>query len=860
MMDSKVRDVRNAPIHSLTADAYGVYGDDALTIARRVERIKAELKTLEARQIELHTQLVHLESLPRQPSLRFRPARGSPNPQDSLDRHSPQEAKIALFRSLFRGRDDVFPKRFVSMRTGKSGYQPCCRHEWLRGLCDKPRIKCVVCPNRSLVPVTDDVIRNHLLGADPNDRRRQEFIIGVYPLLEDETCWFVAADFDKSSFAADVSAFRETCREMGVPLSVERSRSGNGAHAWIFFGGQVPAAMIRKLATFIITQTMIRRPELGLDSYDRLFPNQDTMPKGGFGNLIALPLQKKPRESGNSVFVDEEFIPYPDQWAYLSSVRRLSREETHSLIGGIPTAELALGLDAGLTEADTRRPWLRLPSGNVAEPVYKGPKPERAIVVLGNQVYIRKEGFPPPLLNQLIRLAAFPNPEFFEAQSLRLPVFNIPRVIGCHEQLPEHIGLPRGLRGRVMELLSHWGIAVDLQDERVAGVPIKANFNGELRSAQRVATKALDEHDVGVLAASTAFGKTVVAARMIAKRKVNTLILVHSRQLLDQWLARLKTFLDLPPNSIGQIRGGKNKPTGVIDVATLQSLIHKGVVDDRVARYGHVVFDECHHVSASSFEQVARQCKAKFVLGLSATVRRKDGHHPIIFMQCGAVRYEVTDKEAAMSRPFEHVVIPRATNFSMPPVEEKPTAYQVHQIFQAIAQNEERNKLVVNDIVEAVSQGRNPVVLTERIEHLGTLSAMLTARLAHVCVVRGGMGVKERKRLMEEYRALPTGAPKVLMSTGRFLGEGFDEERLDTLFLVFPISWRGTLAQYAGRLHRLSERKERVIIYDYADLRDPVLVSMFRKRCAGYRSIGYVVQESEWRAGRLEGLSAPSPS
>ena len=805
-------------------------------------QIREELAALERRRDELLEKLKQLDSLPRQSAL---PLQTAVSPMGGgVNRLSPESAKIALFRTLFRGRDDVFPKRFESTATGRSGYQPCCRNEWKRGVCEKPRVKCAECAHREFVPVSDDVIRCHLTGQDPEKWRRGDFVAGVYPLLEDETCWFVAADFDKSSWQADVAAFRDTCVTMGVPLAIERSRSGNGAHAWIFFAEPVPAVLARRMATFVLTQAMSSRPELGMDSYDRLFPNQDVMPKGGFGNLIALPLQKTPRAAGNSVFVDGNFVPHADQWAYLSGVPRMSRAAVDAITSRVVTPGQALGLEKMPAEvvAGDKEPWRRLPSGRVVEQAYSGPKPEQVELVLGNQIYLVTDGLPPPLRNELTRLAAFPNPEFFQAQALRLPVFNVPRVICCHEMLPQHIGLPRGVLQDVLDLLARWGIAAEVRDERFSGTRIKVKFKGELRPMQKNAMEALQAHDTGVLAASTAFGKTVLAAKMIAARKVRTLILVHSRQLLDQWLERLSTFLEIAPKSVGQIRGGKDKPTGIIDVATIQSLVRKGVVDDRVATYGQVIVDECHHISAQSFELVARQFKARYVLGLSATVKRKDGHQPIIFMQCGPVRFEITDQQAADARPFAHFVVPHFTEFRMPPGEgEKPPVYPVHQVFLTVQQDAERNAMIVADVRQALREDRNPLVLTERIEHLETLARQLTEQGERVFVLRGGMGVKEKRRLMAEYNAESAGVPRVLLSTGRFLGEGFDDARLDTLFLAFPVSWRGTLAQYAGRLHRLCDGKKHVVIHDYADTKDAVLAAMYRRRCAGYRAIGYEV-------------------
>ncbi|WP_425411950.1 TOTE conflict system archaeo-eukaryotic primase domain-containing protein [Magnetospirillum moscoviense] len=554
--------------------------------------------------------------------------------------------KIALFRSLFRGREDVFPKRWSNPKSGKSGYSPSCANEWVPRLCGKPKVKCGDCPNRHFLPVTDTIIAQHLRGEGSDGR---DFIIGVYPMLADETCWFLAADFDKKSWRDDVAAFLETCRIKDIPAAVERSRSGNGGHVWIFFAEPVPAGLARRLGAHILTETMERAPELGFDSYDRFFPNQDTMPAGGFGNLIALPLQRRPREAGNSVFLDDQFEPHPDQWQYLSGVRRMTLTEVTALTDEASRQGRILGVRLPIDD-DDEEPWLAPPSRRKPEAPVSGPFPETVDMVLGDQVYIDRTALPPALVNRLVRLAAFQNPEFYSAQAMRLPIFDIPRIIGCAELPSHHVALPRGCRDQAEALLTSLGIGIRCRDERYVGQLIDANFTGTLTLEQQAAADALLRHDTGVLAATTAFGKTVVAAHLIAARKTNTLVLVHRRQLLDQWIARLSTFLDLPPESIGQIGGGKRKPTGIVDVAVIQSLARKGEVDDIVGEYGHLIIDECHHLSAVSFEAVARRCKAKYVLGLSATVTRKDGHHPIIFMQCGPVRFRVDAKRQAALR------------------------------------------------------------------------------------------------------------------------------------------------------------------------------------------------------------------
>src|SRR6266540_3029759 len=556
-----------------------------------------------------------------------------------VDRTSSSQAKIALFRSLFRGRDDIYPRRFESRKTGKSGYAPACANEWVRGICEKPRIKCAECPNRRFLPVSDDVIRWHLSGHDDAGQR---FVAGVYPMLLDETCFFLALDFDKGSWLEDAAAFVETCRRMNMSAALERSRSGRGGHVWLFFEEAVPATLARKLGSYILTETMDHRPDIGFDSYDRFFPSQDTLPHGGFGNLIALPLQKHRRGDGNSVFLDDRGIPHHDQWAFLSTIPRIRRGQVEGTVREAERRGRVLGVSLPAEEDDDATPWTAPPSRRRKDPPIAGELPRSLALVLGNEIYIPKDILVPGLRSRLLRVAAFQNPEFYKTQAMRLPTYAKPRIIGCAEEHPQHIGVPRGCLDDVRQVLIDLNIRSVIRDERFRGRSLHASFQGELRAEQTLAADAMLKHDTGVLAATTAFGKTVVAAWLIAQRAVNTLVLVHRRQLLDQWVERLAAFLDLPATSIGRIGGGRSKPTGVLDVAVIQSLVRKGVVDDRVGDYGHVIVDECHHLSAHSFEQVVRRSKARFVVGLSATVTRKDGHHPIIFMQCGPVRHRVS--------------------------------------------------------------------------------------------------------------------------------------------------------------------------------------------------------------------------
>ena len=813
---------------------------------RRCKELQLRVDELERENQDLRRKLGYPENIfpPVQEMQQNDPCLKSAAASADVHMKSTPEEKIRLFRNLFRGREDVFARRWYSVQKEKGGYAPVCANEWRYGVCIKPKGKCSKCENRVLVPLEDAIIYMHLSGKDANGQD----VIGMYPILPDDTCYFLAIDFDDGAWRENVSAVRNMCDEWKIPCGVERSRSGEGAHLWVFFANAVSCTTARKLGSALLTAAMEREGKLKLDAYDRMFPCQDTLPNGGFGNLIALPLQGQARKKGNSLFVDEVFQPYPDQWAYLSSIRKLDAEDVDALIKAHSHGD-ALG-NLYVVESTTK-PWEKQKKAALSALDFYGVQH----IVRANMIYIPANGFAPKVRNQLLRLAAFRNPDFYKSQAMRLPIYDKPRIICAAEERDGYLALPRCCELDLVNLLENTAISYEIEDKTFSGNEIRVDFKGELRQEQIPAAEALLVHNNGVLSATTAFGKTVIAAYLIGQRKVNTLVLVHTQALLNQWKKALSEFLEinetlpeLPKKRgrkkerslIGQLGGSKNNLSGFVDIAIMQSLISGAEVRELVKDYGMVIVDECHHVSAVSFEQVLKEVNAKYVYGLTATPTRQDGHQPIIHMQCGPIRYQVDAKVQAEKRPFDHAVIPKFTSFAQPVTDEVP--WKITDAYAAMQVNEDRNNKIVEDVLAVVTEGRTPVVLTERYDHAKLIAEILRKESKNVVLLSGKGTSKEKREILQGLSQIPADEPLILVATGRYVGEGFDLPRLDTLFLAMPVSWKGTLAQYAGRLHRNYEGKQEVLIYDYVDVRVPMLERMYHKRLSGYAAIGYTVK------------------
>lgn len=758
---------------------------------------------------------------------------------------SSADDKLNLYMSLFIGRTDVYAKRWVNRKNRKSGYSPVCKNEWDEKLCKKGKIKCSDCSNRVYSELTKNVIYKHLSKA-----ATESDVVGIYPMLQDETTNFVVIDFDDENWQSDISAIRESCKKLSVPLYVERSRSGSGAHCWFFFKEPVSAKNARRFASSLISFSMNQNHKIKFSSYDRLLPNQDTMPNGGFGNLIALPLQGLARKNENSLFIDENFDAYKDQWEYLSSIKKISVEDMNRFMAKLKNShELGyLGLDE-----ESEKPWEQNKNDIYLK---ETDVPSTVELIISNLIYIKKDGFSNKALNKIKRLAAFKNPEYYKKQAMRFSVYGTPRVISTAEDFGEYIALPRGCFDAVVDMLIQLGVECSFKNECQKGTDIQVEFNGELRPEQDKAAKAMLFRSNGILSATTAFGKTVVGSYLISQRKVNTLILVHNSALLEQWKQSIEKFLvfnrEKPTYTtktgrvktrefVGQLSGNKNTLNGIVDIAIMQSVVSGGDVKSFVKDYGMVIVDECHHIPAVSFEKILKEVTAEFVYGLTATPKRKDGHQPIIFMQCGPIRYMKTAAEQAQKSGFEHVITPRFTRLRIAQNENEKV--NINDVYSAVTESNSRNSMIINDVASAFNENRHPIVLTERFEHAQSLYEELRKQVNNVFLLSGRGTVKEKREALEKIKQVPEGTPFVIVATGKYIGEGFDEPRLDTLFLAMPIAWQGTLAQYAGRLHRKCDGKTEVRIYDYVDVFVDVLERMYFKRLKGYAELGYRVRD-----------------
>lgn len=725
--------------------------------------------------------------------------------------------KIKLLHRLFIGREDVYAKRWENHSKGSSGYAPDCLNEWDRTVCRKPEIKCGMCKFSDFMPVRNSILAHHLQGRAT---------VGTYTLLKDETCKYVAVDFDKRTWRKDVQAFVNVCRDHEIPVLVEVSRSGQGTHVWILFETPVPAVTARKLGTALISKTCATLRQLSLDSYDRLFPAQDKMPKGGWGNLIAVPLQGIPKLNGHSVFVDEDLRPYKDQWLHLLKSKTVSMFDLEVLLSNLVGPEDPL--DVAFLNHETKQKLIKSPKPLKIE----GPLPQHLNITMGAGLRFDNSELNEALRHRLIRLSCFQNKKYWVNQRQGLSVKKERRVLSEYKLRKEHLTIPRGLHEAVEQLLKLNGVGYSFVDDRQSGSPLTLAFQGDLFPEQQAALDDLLAFNDGVLCAPPAFGKTVVASALIAKRAVSTLVVVETTLLLDQWCERLSRFLGIDIESIGTLVGGKNKLTGIVDVACQGSLPGQKDLPGLLGEYGQIMIDECHHSAADSYKEWLTHASSKYIFGMTAEDERSDGHQPYVFMRCGPIRH--FGKKSA-NAPKDLQAIIRYRENQIPLEGRVPTA----DMYQWLLDDTQRTSDIVQDVLDNYREGRKCLILTERVEHVKAFAKELKGKVTLFVLTSDGKGVESKKSIIAALAQLPPGQPHVLVATYKLLGEAFDHPPLDTLFMGAPFTWKGRLRQYAGRLDRPCAGKKEVKVYDYVDEGHPLTVKMWHRRRPSYKHLGY---------------------
>ena len=763
--------------------------------------------------------------------------------------------KIAsdFFMMFCRGRKDLYDLRYTNPKTGKNGYYTQCFNRWDRGchIQKKDGVRCKDCELRAYKPVTLPLIKAHMNGTDPNGND----VVAIYPMLENNLCQLLVFDFDNHAKGAEqedyaniddrwkeeINALRRICKNLDVDAVVERSRSGRGAHLWIFFKEMIPARLARKFGFALLEKGAESVNLKSFKYYDRMIPTQDALPEGGLGNVIALPLQGMALKSGNSAFVDENWNAYEDQLKVLAGTRRLTRQEIEDY--------LSLWYSTGFTSEDngTDAPWDKnseIEAGSVKGVVR---------IVLADRIYIDSSGMSNKTKRQLRRMATFSNKQYFQNQAMDMPNYDESRFIYLGSDEGKYIVLPRGLWEDILKKFDNAGIRYKIEDKRTQGRELNISFKGELRESQISAAETMLENETGILHAATAFGKTVVCCDMIARRGISTLILVDRADLMNQWIKRLDEFLDIDEelpeyqtktgrtrkrkSLIGNLQGAHDTLTGIVDVAMIRSLKKKDGFHPMLKEYAQVYFDECHHAASESAIEVLQEINAKYVYGVTATPKRGDGKEKINEFLLGPIRYRFTAKDRAEEQNIDHLVYPRFTR-TVKPHHLSKTPYG-NDAYELIRNNDVRDEQIIRDVAYCVQAGRTPVVLTKYVDHANKLSERLKKYADRLILLTGANGTKARREQVGELNRVDDSDSLILVGTGSLLGEGFDFPRLDTLFMATPVSGENVVEQYVGRLNRDYDGKENVIVYDYVDSHIPKFDKMYAARLKAYKKIGY---------------------
>lgn len=741
---------------------------------------------------------------------------------------------ITFLMDLFGCRQDVYAEFWESKRSGDKGYTPQCSNFKAPGICQKAHdwgFDCKTCVHRLFAPLTPEVMFRHLTMA-PH--------IGIYPLLPDHTCRFVVIDFDKKKWMtgdewkADALEFIASCQAHDIPFAVELSRSGDGVHVWIFFSEFVPALLARRLGEGLKTEAIYLAGKLKLEGFDRMIPNQDFMLKDGIGTVIAFPFQFLAMQNGRSVFVDpfDDFKPLPlqQQLAQLKGLRKLSLDELKLKISEvIPEGEHELGVPFML-DADPYHFWRK---GSERHPVIQN-VPSALTIELGARVAFDLREMPKQLAVQISRLAGFPNPLFYIRQRQGYSTYKIPKVELRFVVDGNTLSLPRGCLDPVEDLLKSYGVTSSIIDRRSKGNHIDVKFTGVLHDDQIEALEAMLRHDVGTLKATPGFGKTVLGAGMIARRKVSTLIVVHRKNLARQWRTRLPRFLDIDADQIGTLGGPKSAPTGFIDIIMLATLGKLNDIEALTDCYGQVIVDECHHSAAPSSESNLNRIRAVYFQGLSATPKRSDGRQPLVFMACGNVRFV---SKRPIGAPEDLTVKGR---FRKKAIMLPSTATWV-DLCTALVADDERTQSLIQEGLDAYARGRHVILLTGRNAHVQKLTEGFIGNVEHLFTISSDSTLKKRDVIFAEIEALPANNPRIVVSTWQLIGEGFDHAPLNTLIQCLPFSWEGTVTQCAGRLDRYLPDKLDAEIIDIIDEGHPISLRMWKARKRKYREIGYRV-------------------